>query len=315
MVDPELYCDRKKMNDMNVKSPVTYSFNTSLVESFNVETIKHQYLEEVNVDTARFFEGLTQIQLYNCNDTGYKFYYPDGIWGDGRFYEDLQKNNNWYYAKNRWEHRKGIDLIDDNDKVLEIGCGDGVFLEMLRQKGVKNTTAIELNESVVAELNKKGYTVFNETIETFAPSHREAYDVVCFFQVLEHIYDIKSFLDSALQTLKKGGRIIIAVPHNNPYLLRYDINHTLNLPPHHAGLWNQQAFESLQKFFPVSLTTLSIMPVIEYKEWYRIQKDYYRKTKPVKSFLMSMVPRPVYKLFLSVFKQPGRNILVEFVKL
>ena len=300
---------------MDIKSPVTYSFNTTLVQTFNVDAIQQQYLQEVNVDTARFFKGLTEIQLYNCNDTGYRFYYPNGIWGDGRFYEDLQKNNNWYYAKNRWEHGKGLNRINASDKVLEIGCGDGVFLQMLQQKGISDITAIELNESVVDQLKEKGYTIFNQTIEAFAPGHVETYDVVCCFQVLEHIYDIKTFLDSALLTLKKGGRMIIAVPHNNPYLLRFDINHTLNLPPHHAGLWNQQAFENLQKFFPVSLTMLSIMPVIEYKEWYRIQKKYYKKTKPVKSFLMSMVPRPVYKLFLSLFKQPGRNILVEFKKL
>jgi len=299
---------------MNVKSPVTYSYNTSLEASFDVAAIRHQYLEEVNVDIARFFEGLTEIQLYNCNDTGYRFYHPDGIWGDGLFYEELQKNNNWYYAKDRWEHRKGIELIGVRDKVLEIGCGDGVFLEMLKKKGVQYTEALELNESAVSKLSNEGYKVYNETIETFAPKNANTYDVVCFFQVLEHIHDIKSFLDGALLTLKKGGRMIIAVPHNNPYLLRYDINHTLNLPPHHAGLWNQQAFENLQKFFDIKLTHLSIMPVIEYKEWYRIQKNYYKKTKPVTSLLMSLVPRPVYKLFLSVFKQPGRNILVEFVK-
>lgn len=299
---------------MNVKSPVTYSFNTSLVETFKVAAINQQYLQEVNVNTERFFKGLTTIELYNCNDTGYRFYYPDEIWGDGRFYEDLQKNNSWYYAKDRWEHRKGIERINTGDKVLEIGCGDGVFLELLKKKGIKNAEAIELNESAVAALKKAGYDIYNETIETFAPKHKEQYDVVCFFQVLEHIHDIKSFLTSALQTLKKGGRVIIAVPHNNPYLLRYDINHTLNLPPHHAGLWNQQAFENLQKFFPISLSHLSIMPVIEYKEWYRVQRNHYKETSPLKANLMSLVPRPVYKLFLSVFKQPGRNILVEFVK-
>jgi SAM-dependent methyltransferase len=185
----------------------------------------------------------------------------------------------------------------------------------MKSKGITGMEAIELNESAVKNLTGKGFTVYNELIETFAQTHREQYDVVCFFQVLEHIHDIKSFLDAALLTLKKGGRMIIAVPHNNPYLLRYDINHTLNLPPHHAGLWNQQAFESLQKFFPVKLSNLSIMPVVEYKEWYRIQKNYYKKTSPLKGQLMSLVPRPVYKLFLSVFKQPGRNILVEFIKI
>ena len=302
------------MSTMNVKSPVTYSLNTSLIETFDVASINHQYKEELNVDTERFFGDLEKIELYHCNDTGYRFYYPDGIWGDGRFYEELQKNNNWYYAKDRWEHRKAIELIKAEDKVLEIGCGDGVFLQLLKQKGVWDIEAIELNEAAVTQLQKAGYNIHNESIETFAHARPEQYDVVCFFQVLEHIHDIKSFLDNALLTLKKGGRMIIAVPHNNPYLLRYDINHTLNLPPHHAGLWNQEAFENLPKYFDINLNKLLIMPVIEYKEWYRVQRNYYKKTNRLKSQLMGLVPRPVYKLFLSVFKQPGRNILVEYVK-
>jgi len=47
---------------MNVKSPVTYSYNTSLVQSFEVDLIRKQYLEEVNVEIARFFEGLQKIE-------------------------------------------------------------------------------------------------------------------------------------------------------------------------------------------------------------------------------------------------------------
>lgn len=299
---------------MNVKSPVTYSYNTSFVESFDTAAIRQQYLDEVKVDTARFFEGLKEIQLYNCNDTGYRFYYPDGIWGDGRFYEDLQNNNSWYYSKNRWEHGIAIERINTTDKVLEIGCGDGVFLEMLAKKGVQNIAAIELNQLAVTTLKKAGYDVYNETIETFAPHHREQYDVVCFFQVLEHIYDIKSFLDNAIAALKPGGKLVIAVPHNNPYLLRYDKTHTLNLPPHHAGLWNKPAFENLQRFFTITLSYLSVMPVTEYKMWYRIQRNYYKKANLLKYYLMCLVPRPVYKLFLAINKQPGRYMLVEFIK-
>lgn len=299
---------------MNVMSPVTHSFNTSLIEQFDVDAINAQYLAEVKVSTERFFKGLTTIQLYQCNDTGYRFYHPGGIWGDGPFYEDLHKNNSWYYAKDRWEHKKGLDLINPAEKVLEIGCGDGVFLEFLKKKGVQEIEAIELNEQAVSTLKKAGYNVHRENIQAFSETHKAMYDVVCFFQVLEHIHDIKSFLDSALLTLKPGGKMIIAVPNNNPYLFRYDINHTLNLPPHHAGLWSRQAFESLPKFFNITLSHLLIMPVINYKEWYRVQLKYYKKTNRSRAFLMSLVPRPLYRLFLSIFKQPGRNILVEFVK-
>ena len=299
---------------MSVKSPVTNLNNTSLILEMNTAAIKKHYEQETKVNVDRFFEGISTIQLYQCNDTGYRFYMPDHIWGDGKFYEDLQRKNSWYYSTDRWEHREGIQRINNNDKVLEIGCGDGVFLKMMQQKGVASFTALELNEKAAQGLQNEGLNVIVENIETYAAKHEGIYDVVCFYQVLEHIYNIKSFIDAALRTLKIGGRLIIAVPFNNPYLYRYDVHHTLNLPPHHSGLWDKAAFENLPRFFSMKLNAVKIMPLKEYKEWYKVQIEHYKKTQPVKAFLMSLVPAPIYKLIIAARKTEGRNILVEFIK-
>ena len=55
----------------------------------------------------------------------------------------------------------------------------------------------------------------------------------------------------ALTVLKKGGKMIIAVPNNNPYLFEWDDYHTLNLPPHHAGLWNKTVFKNIENTFSI----------------------------------------------------------------
>lgn len=299
---------------MKVKSPVTNSFNTSLVTQFNVAAILQQYKTEMNVAVGHFFTGLQAIELYQCNDTGYRFYQPDGIWGDGKFYEDLQKNNDWYYSIARWEHKEALSLINTNDKVLEIGCGDGAFLQMMQQKGIQNIEAIELNEKAAGIVGKAGFKIKIETIGAFAEKNKGQYDVVCSFQVLEHIYDVQSFLNASLLALKSGGKMIIAVPNNNPYLYKNDINHTLNLPPHHAGLWNKGAFEKLEKFYPITLNHISIRPMDDYRAWRIVQKGYHKKNNPVKGFFISIIPSFIYSLYLSVFKQPGRDILVSFIK-
>lgn len=299
---------------MAVLSPITGSTNTTHVLDINTEQLCQQYLQETKVDVRRFFVDRPSIQLYTCNDTGYRFYYPDGIWGDGKFYEDLESNNSWYYARNRWEHHEGLKRIQPSDKVLEIGCGDGVFLNMMREKGVKDLTALELNEKAASQLQQAGYDVRRQFIQEFAYNHDSEFDVVCFFQVLEHIYDIKSFIQAALRTLKPGGRMIIAVPYNNPYLYRHDVYHTLNLPPHHAGLWDKAAFQALPEFFPMTLSYLDVQLLKEYKPWYAVQLAHYQKTNPVKAALMRLIPSPIYKLILAGRKEAGRNILVEYRK-
>ena len=55
---------------MELKSPVTYSNNITLLRSFDIEKIKQLYAKETRVDTSRFFEGLKEVELYECNDTG-----------------------------------------------------------------------------------------------------------------------------------------------------------------------------------------------------------------------------------------------------
>lgn len=300
---------------MKIKSPVTQSFNTSLVIEFQVSDIIRQYADETKLEVKRFFEGLEKVELYQCNDTGYRFYYPMNIWGDGKFYEDLEQHNKDYYPDVRWEHNLLISKIDNNKKVLEIGCGEGAFLKMMLQKGIENIEAIELNEKAAATLSNAGFKVNVETIEAFSLNNKEKYDVVCFFQVLEHIYDVKSFLDASLLTLKIGGKMVIAVPNNNPYLYKHDINHTLNLPPHHAGLWNKEAFEHLEKFYPVKLKEFHVRPLDNFWAWSMVQKKYHRKNNPVYGFFISLIPTSIYSIFLSVFKQQGRDILAEFEKL
>ena len=52
---------------MELKSPVTYSNNITLLRSFDIEQVKVLYIKETKVDVSRFFEGVKEIELYQCN--------------------------------------------------------------------------------------------------------------------------------------------------------------------------------------------------------------------------------------------------------
>jgi 2-polyprenyl-3-methyl-5-hydroxy-6-metoxy-1,4-benzoquinol methylase len=153
-------------------------------------------------------------------------------------------------------------------------------------------------------------------LEDHAIENENKYDVVCSFQVLEHIANPRSYLINSLKVLKDGGKLIIAVPNNNPYIFKHDILHTLNLPPHHAGLWNKESFENIPKFFPLELVAAIIEPLSEYKEWFQVQVEYLKNQKHFSGTLLSMLPRPLYKGILRLFRKSieGRNIIVVFSK-
>lgn len=302
---------------MEIRSPVTGSLNTSLIRDIPVSDIISLYEKDHQLDTRPYFRDLRTIQLVQCNDTGYRFYFPFDIYGDDAFYQHLQQSE-FYYLKEKWEYDKTISLIGEHKKVLEIGSGAGYLMKKLATSGTCAVLCgLELNTKTVENSKAQGLNVINATIEDFARENAGTFDVAYALQVLEHVTDVRSFLTASLEVLKPGGRLILCVPHNNPYLYRHDFYHTLNLPPHHAGLWDKASFSKLPDFFAMRLNNVFIEPLTDYKEWYQTQVRYLKENNNSSFRLLSAIPAPIYKNGLKLLRNfiEGRNILVEFVKL
>jgi SAM-dependent methyltransferase len=298
----------------SILSPVTGKHATKKEFDIPVSIIKDRY-NAININVDRFFPNLQSIELRKCEATGYRFYYPFSIFGDDLFYQELQSENESYYIR-RWEHTIALTHLNENENVLEVGSGSGYFLEFLKQKKI-NAVGLELNQKAVKEANQKGLEIKNQLLEDFVGDKAGQFDVVCSFQVLEHITNIKSYFEHSINALKKGGKIIIGVPNNNPYIFKHDIFHTLNLPPHHAGLWDKNSFKKLEQVYPIKLNHIYFEPLSEYKEWYLTQVKYYKNKNKLLGFLLGAVPRPLYKAVLKLLKNKieGRNILAVFEKL
>lgn len=118
---------------------------------------------------------------------------------------------------------------------------------------------------------KNGITILNELIEEHAVKNIESYDVVVSFQVLEHVTNVYSFIKASVETLKKGGLLILAVPSEDSFL-RFSVNSILNMPPHHVTRYEDKTFEKIAEIFNINLAT------IEHEPLQPIHYDYYRNT-------------------------------------
>lgn len=305
---------------MNLKSPVTLSDNTRLVESFSSQIIINAYKTDLDVDVSGFFKGIDKVEVRECLDTGYRFYWPFNILGNEPFYDELKiqlpaKYNAPYYSDWKWEYDICLNYIKKTDIVYEIGCGAGNFLLKLKENG-SQVYGTELNYDSVVAATQKGLIVEFITIQQKADTTTEKYDVVCSFQVLEHVAEVKSFLDASIKILKKGGKLMIAVPYNAPYLFKNDKFNTLNMPPHHMGLWGKQAFKSLSKFFPIELEEIIIEKLpkcgYDFDQYYRINKD--------KNYPVGMPLKKIYDKFYLMWlkkkhtEKDGKNIIAIFKK-
>lgn len=297
-------------------SPVTQKAEVELDENFTAAEIIEAYCKD-NIDVAEYFAGLTQVNLYKCTATGYRFFYPYSVIGRSSLYDQLQKQHG-YYMVEKWEHTQALEHIKPTDSVLEVGCGNGNFQERLRKKGVTDAVGLDFSDDAIKWAKQKGLTVFQQSIQEYAKLHPNTYDVVCFFQVLEHIDDIHSFVSAAVSALKPNGKLIIAVPNSNPYLYRYDRLHALNLPPHHMGLWDKKALAAIAPHFGLknlSVQTEVLLP--QYRSGFRnAYIKHLEKSKPLQASVVKLIPAFVFKFFLvqSEAAKDGRNLLAVYEK-
>ena len=175
---------------------------------------------------------------------------------------------------------------------------------------------LEFNKLALDEAKSRGLVVENCDITEYSKKNKNKYDVVCFFQVLEHVFNVEEFLKSSLDCLKKGGKLIIGVPNNNPYLFIHDRMHALNLPPHHAGLWDRKSLRNLEKYFNIKIDKIKFEPLLDLEYFWNVQGEYLKKHSKISYLLFKKISQRFNKLRNSIlpliFK--GRNILVIYSK-
>ena len=101
-------------------------------------------------------------------------------------------------------------LPKKKNKVLEVGCSTGFFLEEANKEGW-NTYGIEINPSAVNFAKKKKLNVSN--IDFIKSNFKTKFDVICAFDVIEHLIDPKKFVKKAFKLLKKNGLLFVYVPN------------------------------------------------------------------------------------------------------
>ena len=131
-------------------------------------------------------------------------------------------------------------LAPRGGELLDIGCGTGNFLAAARDRGY-GVTGIELDRNAARFAKERLglQRVFPLTISEFAGQHAgEQFDVVTFFEVLEHQAAPAEFLQKVKVCVRPGGMIALSVPNRERWLTGPDV---LDYPPNHFLRWNAGA--------------------------------------------------------------------------
>lgn len=124
-------------------------------------------------------------------------------------------------------------------KLLDVGCGGGVFSESMAVNGA-NVTAIDLAEESleVAKLHlyesnhKIDYQ--NISVENFSDKNKNSFDVIVCMEMLEHVPDPQSIVGACAKILKPGGWLFMSTINRSAKAMMLGIfvaEHVMGLVP------------------------------------------------------------------------------------
>lgn len=118
-----------------------------------------------------------------------------------------------YRVRRKLEARRAMAWcrhLGEEARVLDIGCGDGFHLRLLREFGrpAWRLEGAELIESAAQAARDAGLLIhFGKLEQLDLP--QSAYDLVLLVQTIEHVEDPSGLLAAACSLLRPGGRIVI----------------------------------------------------------------------------------------------------------
>lgn len=102
-------------------------------------------------------------------------------------------------------------LVQPGNRVLEIGCGDGRHLKILRDAEAE-CVGVEPDPDARAQCGD--LDVHDGAAEEIPNTVSGPFDLVIFSHVLEHTLDHRKALSNALALMRPGAKIVVEVPNN-----------------------------------------------------------------------------------------------------
>jgi SAM-dependent methyltransferase len=128
----------------------------------------------------------------------------------------LQAGNFWFRERNALIADLTRRYFPGAREVLEIGCGTGFVLQALREAlpSSKIVGADVYSNSLPYATRRTGGNVELLQMDVGAVPYSEQFDLICAFDVLEHVVDDNEALRQMRRALKADGGVLLAVPQH-----------------------------------------------------------------------------------------------------
>lgn len=230
-----------------------------LLQRYSVSALRKRWLRRYSIDIETEMAGVNELAHWRCLESDLEFFTPASTEGSSRLYQQLSELK-WYHDTVRWEFEAALPCISNDDCVLEVGTGNGAFLDRLSEQHSGKAIGIELNPLTAQAAIDKGHTILQQPLADGLVKEQGLFDVVCSFQVLEHVSDPLGFAKAMSEMTRPGGLIVIGVPNAQSFIRHWKIN-LLDMPPHHMTRWYPQTLQYLGSKLGLDVERVVVEPL------------------------------------------------------
>ncbi len=184
-----------------------------------------------------------------------------------------------------------VSFVDKDKMIMDIGCGKGNLMRLLREQGFRNVFGMDPSSDSVIQMQQEGFTVFKGSIfDEVRADLKGNFDCIFLFDVLEHLLYPDLAIEKVSGYLKEDGYLLISVPN---YAALFE-NYTM--------LANQFNQEHINYFSVTSLDNL-----LQSKNFYRVDDENIRKQEIVDSAELLVVYRHCSEGILNKLNYPIKD--------
>lgn len=161
---------------------------------------------------------------------------------------------------------KSFKELAEGARILDVGCGDGFHLKLLRQYGKRSWVleGIDMDERAVAKAQESDLAVYRGSVESINLPEN-SYDCAFIIQTIEHVENPYKVLRGISRLLKPGGKLLIVTDNTGSldfgfFKRRYWGGYHF---PRHWNLFNKNSLAKLaaKANFDIDVLETQVSPV------------------------------------------------------
>ena len=150
------------------------------------------------------------------------------------------KNVGYINSKYKKQYLPFLKNLSKDSKIIELGCGRGLFLNFLKKNGYLNAVGVDISEEQIEIARKNDLNVKLGGVIDYLKSSEEKFDVIFAIDLIEHFPkdELILLVEGVYKALNKGGTFIFHTPNglgfNANRMIYGDLTHLTIFTPDSA---------------------------------------------------------------------------------